>query len=1023
MVRATIVPVLFLSVVATTPGHAQRARPPEDGGFTEYLGQPHRWQRHAGAGAGFIFAGGTTNLLTEGRLGLYTDLVNPVIGLAGFQGEVYAGLRGPLFDYGLRAQLLSPYLRLGLGFDMNGLDRDPYFLISLFHPIRRGGVLGGGSLARLNFLPGRDRSFSVGVEVPVGRRINMGQTRPRASAARLDAPATSRIMYTPSTALLDRIAELASSARWITRMTVPFLEQSAINDAVEAGELIRELRELKRYLAARSVGRAWGPDDEVRRFHDAMDEAFSLAVSGSDIASDGSTSLGRYIADQARQVLLDEILLPYDRLLGQVKEPNSLAGLGLRARGVFVRQLHMGGRVPPDWIDPSLWVFTELILVLESVRREAHARWGDSRFAWLPLQFGLRPEQHDSQAELDALIERATGVAFRDGNRVWYVVNEQFPLQLSRTIHEARDYHVLWIHDVRGLDETGHPDEITYRHVLGTYLGALIERVKAYDATGRFPVFMIFLDQYYYETNRTRFWMNLLENPLRHRLELPRGFGAWEDSIAAAQAALREAVAGSRLLQYQTAQFGRNWLHNLVRVHVSITNPADPSFWRNDVVPIFGLPDNVMRDHRKIAFYDVTEDDPYRGGAIYTGAGVGEAYTTLNWEDRSLIVEGPVLLTLKDAARELLLNQGIQPERIPWALQPRPLAPDYEDRIHSHIETGGMNVRALEVHNQTGYNPKDLNVVKALLYTMMPAGSVVIVPDALWSSGFWSGALVGHALRGGRSLIIAPALKNAPSPGLPGMIRSHEVLSRVLLASIALREEIEAQHGLLQLGIYSPTYQVTDLFAKLNAFRQTLQDLPWFRDLYDLRPDVYAAFERLSEGLRGQNERWQRRLAIETQGTSKLHLKANFLASKDAWEGLLHLPDWPEVLRVFMAKRAWQIENRDHALGRLEAPMPDVIDVGQPMLDNWIAGLSAEQRDQLILYLLLGSHNQNYRSMVMDGEAAVVVAGTSINAGLIDLVALTGQCEWIESVDQLEKHLPQATGLRLRFARWLRLLL
>jgi hypothetical protein len=993
-----------------------------DGGFTHRLGQPREWHGHVGTGAGFIFDDAGANLLTEGRIGVYHDLVNPLVAMAGFQAELYAGARSARFDYGLRAQIVSPYLRVGAGFDINGLDRKPYFLLSLFHPMRRGGILGGGSLMRINYLPARDHSFSVGIEMPISRRINMGQTRPKQVAVALDGRTAPPTMYeSPPPALITAIMAMRESALWIVRSTTPFLEQGAFGPD-DLSLLDAELTGLKQHFDAfRSDSARWPTDADA--FHARLNEAFSLASGNLDTNVGECSELGRQVADHARQVLLDEVIIPYNRLLGRVKEPDSLAGFGARARGVFIRWLHMNPRLPPEHIDANLWVFTQLIDILELARRWQHERWADSRFVWLPLQLTMRPEQHDSQAEMDALIEHVTNVSFTEGNRVWYVVNEQFPIQLSRTIHEARDYHVLWIHDIRGFDAGGDPDIMTYQHVLGAYLGALIKRAREYDRTGIFPVFMIFLDQWYYEVNRSRFWLELLEDPLHHEIELPAGFEAWADTIAARQAELREAVAQSRLLQDQAAQFGRAWLENLVRVNVSITNPADLSFWRRDMVPIWGMPDNVMRDHRKIAFFDITEEDPYRGGAIYTGAGVGEHYTTLNWEDRSLVVEGPALLTLKYAARDLLIDQGMKPEHIPWSLQPRPLAPDYATRIQAQVDTGHMNVRALDIHNQTGYNKKDLDVVKALLFTMMPAGSVAIVPDPLWSSGFWSGALVGHALRGGRTLIISPALANAPSTVMGGMARAREVLGRIMRARSVLGDVITDRGGILEVGVYSPSFKVTDLKGKLDAFRKTLYELPWYGQLVNFNPEVYAEFDRASESLVGYNERLRRTLGIEDQENSKLHLKAVFIASSEAWNALLHMPEWPEVFRVFLQKRAWQVENRDWALGRLDAPVPDVIDVGQPLLDRWIAQLPESIRERLIIYLMVGSPNQNYRSMLLDGEAALLVSGTSINAGLIDLVALTGQCHWIRSARELDPFYPDSGSIKLRIARWLKILL
>jgi phosphatidylserine/phosphatidylglycerophosphate/cardiolipin synthase-like enzyme len=93
------------------------------------------------------------------------------------------------------------------------------------------------------------------------------------------------------------------------------------------------------------------------------------------------------------------------------------------------------------------------------------------------------------------------------------------------------------------------------------------------------------------------------------------------------------------------------------------------------------------------------------------------------------------------------------------------------------------------------------------------------------------------------------------------------------------------------------------------------------------------------------------------------------------------------------------------------------------MVERWLANLSAAERERLILYLLVGSHNQNYRSMAMDGEAAFLVSGTSINAGLIDLVSITGQTEWVETVEEMSALLPRPARWELGLTRWLRIIL
>ncbi len=48
-------------------------------------------------------------------------------------------------------------------------------------------------------------------------------------------------------------------------------------------------------------------------------------------------------------------------------------------------------------------------------------------------------------------------------------------------------------------------------------------------------------------------------------------------------------------------------------------------------------------------------------------------------------------------------------------------------------------------------------------------------------------------------------------------------------------------------------------------------------------------------------------------------------------------------------------------------------------------------------------------------------AGTSINAGLIDLVSIMGQSTWVDSIDELATLLPKPAGWKLAVTRWMKI--
>ena len=112
-------------------------------------------------------------------------------------------------------------------------------------------------------------------------------------------------------------------------------------------------------------------------------------------------------------------------------------------------------------------------------------------------------------------------------------MNEEFQWEMARSVREAEDYHVLWIHDYRGVNGQGNPDAMAYEQTLN-YLEALIERVGKYDDTSKLPQYFIFLDQNYFEANKSRLFFRVLLDPMDYELDLPDGYEEWEAELAEA---------------------------------------------------------------------------------------------------------------------------------------------------------------------------------------------------------------------------------------------------------------------------------------------------------------------------------------------------------------------------------------------------------------------------------------------------------------------------------------------------------
>ncbi|MFV1987483.1 MAG: hypothetical protein ACC682_09375 [Gemmatimonadota bacterium] len=1031
-VFGALVGVAMLAIQAATLA-AQAATPPprtsidpDQGGLIKSMGQPPIWKPYLSlVGGSYALPEKAREFVSYAEVGVFRDIGTPIAGIAGYAFEAYVGGRSGDggVDGGARALFQSPFLRLGLGVDYNFRDTRPDLLVRLNVPVHRGGLIFPGGSLQLNWLPTRSHSWHVGLEVPVGQPWRGNTSPPDAHYAIADAPEPV-VDVRPSARLLDAIADLEESAHWVNRLNTPFIDQGKTSRKKafeEFGELVTEL---ETRLASTGTGPDGSPPAivEVVRYHERLEHALSIAAApeGGD---PGVTDTGRTLSARLREIVLDRTIFPYNYLLGQPKKKDSVRSFSQQAFADWRRWVEAGSRLPSDRQAAVLFVGTELLRIIEAERDFTTDAWGTSQLGWIPLQFGLRPEQYDTRAELNNIVERSVNQNWTAGNRVWYVQNAQFQWELSKSIERAEDYHVLWLHDIAAFNAAGDPDQITFTQMVDYYLASLTRAVRRYDETGKLPVFMIFFDQHYYELNRSRLWMNVLESPMEKTFPFPAD-PRWDGlraRLAAAQAELREAVAGSERLQNGAAEYGEDWLSNRVKVHVNVTQPADLSFWNSQIFPLAGYPDNIMRDHRKIVFYDVSEEDPYRGMAIYSGMGIGEHYIGPTWEDRAVMAQGPALLTLKDAARELLLGQGFAEDEIPYPLRRRPKAANYDDIIARAATDPGSSAYAMELHNDVGYGEKEINVVKAVLYTLMPPGSVIIIPDSLWNSAFMASMLVGNCLRGANVLFIAPSQRNAPGGnGFPQMSRAQELWARLILIQKQLGDEIEEAGGLCKTGLYDIDVPVADVPGSARLLLEGLERNEWLAELMGLGPDVYDLLRNMESVLEREGiGAVEYRVKDAVDRRPQLHLKANYMPTPEAWSPLLDRAEFDELTVQYAIEQA-----RFEAARTSYTDIRDVYDnlreAEWRLLDGWAADTPIEEQDRASVYLIVGSANQDYRSMYMDGEAAFVTTGVQAFRSVFDFLFLAGSATWVDTLEELERLLPEQSGFKWWLGRLIR---
>ena len=1004
---------LTFCLLLAGPVHAQqepKAKPEQ----IKSMGLPDIWKPYVGGLFGTDNSGSTNTMYGELNLGIRKDLGNPEFGILALEGEGYAGYQNKGMDGGVRLGIAFPVFFFRIGWDYSFTLKQTDFMWTFRFPLIRGGLFGLGDDIRIDLIPNRN-VYSIGFSIPIAQPY-MGKTRPaKTHVVPPKPPKEKQMSYRPSRELVDLLKLTDQSADWINRFTTPFFDQARKMNKKRAQLFVQKIMQLKDHIDEVDEnfpkGRTF--EAEIDFYHKSLAQAFT-------VAADNDSRLGIRIYEKFRETLYFEVLIPYNRTFGQVKMPDSVRGYSASAGKSFHDWLNSQSDIPADSRAGAMFVFRTVTEIIETHRQGSRDHWKDSRLVWLPLHLALRLEDHDTQAELNTILEQMVKQEFKDANKAFYVVNEQFTYELSRMIHAARDYHVLWVHDFRGVNSAKKrvPDTVSYSVILNDYFGAWTDRVNDYANTGKLPVFMLFLDQHYFEANKSKFWMKLLMDPLDHKLKLPSGYESWEKEIAQAQTDLKAAISASEALQADVSRFGRKWLKNRIKLHVSITNPSDMSF--RSMRTLRGapfIPDNLIRDHRKISFYDVTELDPGKGEAIYAGLGVGEYYVGPRWEDRSMMAKGPAVLGVKEAARKLLLSQGFKPHQIPPPLRPLPMPSDYEQKV-DELRESGWTTWGMQVHNDTGFGQKNTTLTKAVLYTMMPKGSYLVSTDQVWSSPTWAGMLVGAALRGCSVFAISPSLLNAPVDVSAAMSRSNEVFRRLIYVQQLMKEEIQEIGGRLKIGIYNIEVDVQDVVGRGEILSKNVADNPWLLEAFPFPPAVVQLVQSLSGqlALKGVTAEYLRKR--EDIRMPKLHRKTQFFASKTAIETLLPLPEWLPLLEEFSLARVDQVQRKTYLDSQRYQDL--FIDEFRRLEQSWLDQISEEEREKAILYLTVGSHNQDLRSQFLDGEVLFVTAEFDSLLGFMDFFALVGLTTWVENIAWLEVMLPRYEGIWYRFGQWFR---
>ncbi len=325
--------------------------------------------------------------------------------------------------------------------------------------------------------------------------------------------------------------------------------------------------------------------------------------------------------------------------------------------------------------------------------------------------------------------------------------------------------------------------------------------------------------------------------------------------------------------------------------------------------------------------------------------------------------------------------------------------------------------RVMQVHNAPGFGVKSSSVARAMLYSLMPAGSLIIVPDPLWLSSEWAGMLVGAAMRGTDVYVVAPSILNAPSAGLPQISTTYDLMSQLLVLTQEMAPVMARAGGALHVGIFTAKEDINDVRSQISEVSAGLRRSRVAQKAFPFPAALVAATDSLATMLELPT---YAPLAIAEDALLRLpqlHQKTQFLATRGAIDRLVQIPEWREIfLRVFATRIRQASAMRDS--GGAEVAARAYMGVGVAMVEKYRAMLESANKD--VLYLTPGSQNQDPRGMLLDGEATVVTSGVGALVALPDFYYMLARSTWITRPEQLRRFYPKVDSFQRRVGRLIR---
>jgi hypothetical protein len=210
-----------------------------------------------------------------------------------------------------------------------------------------------------------------------------------------------------------------------------------------------------------------------------------------------------------------------------------------------------------------------------------------------------------------------------------------------------------------------------------------------------------------------------------------------------------------------------------------------------------------------------------------------------------------------------------------------------------------------------------------------------------------------------------------------------------------LKGGLAVSHGGIQLGLFSVGLGTYNVAGGVRAIRDGLRRNPFILEALPFAPKVVYLFEHADSILENLGATYPD--TVETYHP-RFHLKTQFLGTASAMKEVIGRPEYA----AFFARRI-----RERLSDTVSAAGTDITLDHLSMFRSFLDHRSPEEREREALYLTVGSHNQDQRSLLLDGEATCIVSGEASLLGAGDMLLLTtAGVIWLSDPEEVRRLLP-----------------